>query len=637
MILNEEKKDVAVAGNFKTSSFKIAASAKAFDILSSNIYTHKVRAVIRELSCNAHDAHIEAGNDQPFDVHLPTSLEPWFGVRDYGVGLSEQDVREIFTTYFCSTKTGSNDYIGALGLGSKSPFCLVDSFTVASCFGGSKKTYSCYRDEDGEPQIALLITETSEDHAGLEVIVNVDGRVGEFIDEAVEVYQYFQDVPNINLSECTERIRLKKTSYIFNNGKIGLQHGWAQLKAVMGNVAYDIPSEFSDLSGYVRFELGDLSFDPGRENLSLDDKTRNALTNTITTVLLKLKDYLVDEIEKEPTPYKKSLKLASMKTGHTGSVIMKRSGDFAPYLIPHTEKPITYFSKTSYRKAPDRAETHSLPLGPEVKLFLHQPRYETRIRQYLSELGDMRMLVVLLTQQQIDELNIDPEFILDLEKEIPKTETYRRKTEICKEKVFTLDMCGNAHKAAECWSKTDVDMNDTTTERVYVEIRRWKPVWQGGAWYLNSVNRIFRTLQQAGEVGVETPVVYGVKSAFTKTKKFEKGNWISLNDYLQREVKKTAPEGVMKCERSANNTIRYLACHSDLPVFSTFAEKLEQFSKQADTIIYDNLEIKLDYDYSLDIIQKEITDKYPMLEFTNSWELRKPEKLEVVLNYIKGA
>ena len=48
MILNEEKKDVAVAGNFKTSSFKIAASAKAFDILSSNIYTHKVRAVIRE-------------------------------------------------------------------------------------------------------------------------------------------------------------------------------------------------------------------------------------------------------------------------------------------------------------------------------------------------------------------------------------------------------------------------------------------------------------------------------------------------------------------------------------------------------------------------------------------------------------
>ena len=108
-ILSDNKHDVSVSSDFKTSGFKIQASAKAFEILSSNIYTNKVRAVIREYNCNAYDAHVDAGTERTWDVHLPTMLESYFSVRDYGTGLSDQQVREIFTTYFHSTKTNSND------------------------------------------------------------------------------------------------------------------------------------------------------------------------------------------------------------------------------------------------------------------------------------------------------------------------------------------------------------------------------------------------------------------------------------------------------------------------------------------------------------------------------------------------
>ena len=73
-ILSNDKRDVSISNDFKTSGFKIQASAKAFEILSSNIYTHKVRAVIREYNCNAYDAHVDAGNSEPWDVHLPTAL-----------------------------------------------------------------------------------------------------------------------------------------------------------------------------------------------------------------------------------------------------------------------------------------------------------------------------------------------------------------------------------------------------------------------------------------------------------------------------------------------------------------------------------------------------------------------------------
>ena len=102
MILNETKKDVTVSGDFEQTQFKLKADPKAFNILSDKIYTHKVRAVIREISTNAVDAHIEAGNTEKFDVHLPTAIESWFSVRDYGTGLSHEDCMSIYTTYFLS-------------------------------------------------------------------------------------------------------------------------------------------------------------------------------------------------------------------------------------------------------------------------------------------------------------------------------------------------------------------------------------------------------------------------------------------------------------------------------------------------------------------------------------------------------
>ena len=84
MIVNQEKKNATVGGEFKTSGFRIEASSKAFQLLSSNIYKYKVRAVIRELTCNALDANTESGCGLAPVVHLPTKLEPWFSVKDNG-------------------------------------------------------------------------------------------------------------------------------------------------------------------------------------------------------------------------------------------------------------------------------------------------------------------------------------------------------------------------------------------------------------------------------------------------------------------------------------------------------------------------------------------------------------------------
>ena len=109
MILNNAPQAEAVLSNVgEIGEFRIRNSAKAFNILSSGLYANKVKAIIRELSCNAIDSHTAAGTKQPFEVHLPTTLEPWFSIRDFGTGLSHDQVTKIYTTYFESTKTNSN-------------------------------------------------------------------------------------------------------------------------------------------------------------------------------------------------------------------------------------------------------------------------------------------------------------------------------------------------------------------------------------------------------------------------------------------------------------------------------------------------------------------------------------------------
>ena len=44
----------------QSTGFKIKANAKAFKILTSNLYTDVPLAIVRELGCNAYDAHIAA-------------------------------------------------------------------------------------------------------------------------------------------------------------------------------------------------------------------------------------------------------------------------------------------------------------------------------------------------------------------------------------------------------------------------------------------------------------------------------------------------------------------------------------------------------------------------------------------------
>lgn len=322
MILNNTPDNQAVLSNVQqTSTFAIKATAKSFHILSNGLYANKVRAIIRELSCNAVDSHVAAGkSDVPFDVHLPNYLEPWFSIRDYGVGLDHEQVTSIYTTYFESTKTNSNDFIGALGLGSKSPFSYTDNFTVTAVRNGRRGIYTAFINEHGVPSIALMMEDQTDEPNGVEVKFSVNDRwdFEKFAEEAAVVYQYFSLKPVVS---GRHEFVPRSVDYVSRDIVPGVHqfNGYSRSSsiAVMGNIAYPIQVPDSDTSlGALRdllkcnlelhFNIGELDFQASREGLSYIPQTVTAIRRKLELLNSQLVVRLAEDAEKIDNLWKRA-------------------------------------------------------------------------------------------------------------------------------------------------------------------------------------------------------------------------------------------------------------------------------------------------------------------------------------------
>ena len=294
----------------QVGEFRIRNSAKAFSILSSGLYANKIRAIIREYSCNAIDSHTEAGNlATPFDVHLPNSLEPWFAVRDYGVGLDEQQVRNIFTTYFESTKTATDELIGGLGLGSKSAFSFTDNFTIVAVKNGVKRVYTAFINEQGVPSIAPMGEEGSNEPNGVEIRFAVEDSwdFRKFHDEARHVYKHFKHRPVISGGFG----EFKFIDPVYEDRDIipGVHSndGHGRSVAIMGNIEYplDVPAN-ADLGGLehlltcnltIEFAIGELDIQASREGLSYIPETIAAIKTKLEAINAVLTVRLAEQVD----------------------------------------------------------------------------------------------------------------------------------------------------------------------------------------------------------------------------------------------------------------------------------------------------------------------------------------------------
>lgn len=325
MITATATRSVSTMGEAIEASYTIQDSAKIFSILRSNIYSDKMLAVVREYSTNGWDGHILAGTpDRPLKITLPTLLAPVFKVRDFGVGMSEETVLNVYTSYGTSTKDSSNDFNGTFGLGSKSAFAYGNSFDIISFFNGTKTMYTAYLDESNIGKIRRVYSEPTTEHNGIEINVTIRTvDVSKFRETACNFYKYFTPTPVfINSDDSFDsavnsvnelKVITSGNGWKAIEGQAGYYGNRSTHMVIMGNVAYPLNigvlptdrSAFSILTEgrysnnlfIVEAPIGELSITASRESLEYDKRTINWLDskfNSICDELAKNLQSLVD-------------------------------------------------------------------------------------------------------------------------------------------------------------------------------------------------------------------------------------------------------------------------------------------------------------------------------------------------------
>lgn len=294
-ILDLNKQDSNFESNveMKSKSFGIGDASAIIDILRNRMYSMPIQTLVQEYICNARDAMIEANTlgTKKIKITAPTKLACQFRVRDFGVGLSEQRVNEVFTLYGNSTKRNTNGQIGGYGLGAKSAWAYTDSFTVVSFFDGVKTTYLCHVGRDNVGSMDCLNKEKTNEANGVEIIVTVKpDDIAKFTD-AVNRCLNFWDKNTFELN-VTQHF-FYKIAYddgfllSIKSGNNYERNNFILVDDIVFEMPKNVVSELNLGQGVsVKVKTGIVDVAPSREAVINNEK------------LLKLKDVIKSEIKK---------------------------------------------------------------------------------------------------------------------------------------------------------------------------------------------------------------------------------------------------------------------------------------------------------------------------------------------------
>lgn len=541
-------------------SFTIKATGKAFRILSSGLYKEKILAIVRELSCNAYDAHVDAGkSDLPFDVHLPNSLEAFFSVRDYGKGLSQEAMETIYTTYFESTKTESNEQIGGLGLGCKSPLAYVDQFTVISRHANIRSTYSIFFDENDTPSISLMSQEDSIEPTGLEVIIPVrSASFYEFKSKAEQVYSFFSPCPNVTGS--AEFKVVTRTPILAGDGFKIYSGSFGESKAIMGVVAYpldrysvpelqNIPNAMELLYNgiHIEFAVGDLDITAGREELSYDQRTKTNISTRVKDIIESIPDLVLEQVSKiqtemEARRYYNTIAgiancLPNKQVLWNGVII--NSASFRIKMEDFDDINITVFKKYSTRNgtlkvaidqkySANVSDTLTIQSYKDIVLITDDigGRTMNRVRRFHEQTrsnGELFFMTVEGDAKQINDLKQVLEGAhFDVMSNLPKPVPVRG--------------AGRSAVSVKCWNGADWNSSDVEDESFFVRMSGAYIIGPDGQEYDRlTFKNLMNIVKNLGLI-TSGDVIYGIPKTVQKTMDAELNNtdsdWVDLIQYI---------------------------------------------------------------------------------------------------------
>ncbi len=563
------------SGILETVGFtaKVENLGVLFHILRNQLYSDPILAVLREISTNAVDANVMAGKPEvPIRVTLPTLLESFLKIRDFGNGLSDEQVKDIFCSYGESTKRQTNDATGMLGIGCKSPFSYTDSFTVNSYQNGKMKMWNAHIDPSNRGAMALMAECDTTEPDGIEVVVPVKTNdISKFKQKAFHLFAFFSlcpDIKNVDSYELSsfQTSRVRKPMHKADDWEfIGGSHTTSY--AVMGNIPYpidphvftegEIKTELRTLLQYgviINFKIGTLEFAASREALQYTPQTKK----TIVAKLTEIYKALGVEAEKEFAACKTLWDAKCMHAevcsnpSHKLNVLMNllkvnikfngqsvNSASFGkgnvPFEIACYGHNVGAWNRTQNR------------VGREVVNGIEVRRLNTVvindkaivnaiINRVVGQIEDKKMNKVFVLKfnndedrdKWLQESAYDGPLIKlsDLPKEqlskyypdlaANKLNGFNNPKNAVKEFEFTAALNGNMRsrtvKSSDYWTITEVDPEKDSG--VYVPIDRYE--FKGRSNYMEHPSYLVEYINKLKNAGVNVPKVYGFKLASTE-------------------------------------------------------------------------------------------------------------------------
>lgn len=644
MIIETTKKNIQSSGNIQSASCTIdAEDMRYIASLLRNNYSDTILATMREIIANG----IDVSNGRKVDVQLPTKLEPNFIVRDYGCGLSEEDMMGLYTKYGKSTKRDSNNAIGGFGIGRFAPLSYADSFIVMSVCDGQKTAYSIRVDENDDTVVSKMYSESTDEDNGIYVQVPIkNADLGDFILKFKNFSQYLADKINLLNEEFDQRLPNFSTDMF----DVYLKEGYAdhssmsrRAQVLMGGILYPVVQNTkypAFVNGLVyKAEIGEFKLHHSREALEYNDKTVEALRKASDKIIESFKRKSEDELKGCKTLYEatelfsKTLKgityslggkmVNGLWQGHkvTDEVFDWREvGDCIKVTRGNTGnmscKKIT--RSWDYSGEPNKDRFFVIDDGVT-------PRAPHNRLSWVKE-NQTVILIVDASDEILAKVKAMNSPQVTLLSEHERTVSSRKgskgkKGEVRKGDILEFGKIGHGWNNADYWRETDEEFSDDKTYYYYVYYAN-KIESEGG--YVSDPSPISRRVEQLKTINPKLEKVYGVrKKALKKIEK--KSNWIRMekveadwinNSPILKTKKRKEALGDLLSDYDHLQILHALKKAPSKKVILNFKKLLEDYNKlevPCDAPRFDLRSIPMDISKEIKV-KEDFLSAYPMVK-----------------------
>lgn len=305
----------AVIGGQETMGMSMVDDAQFMIMMSSTLYSNQKLAVVREVLCNAWDAHIESGlENKPIEISLDSEK---LVIKDFGKGIPTDKFGFIFGTYGGSTKKTDQKQTGGHGLGCKSPFAYTDHFEVISCSEGTKTIYTVSKSSgvvEGKPGITPIASFPTEE-SGLTVTIRIKSGDMQIFNKYIRMVVANGGMQaNLN-NDLLETLPFDKADlgFLITNKTVS-EINTSSIYIRYGNVIYPVEKHESYDTEYkkacqileglhinywvgrynliLQAEPDTISVTPSRESLSMQARTIDSLTKLFKQFINNIENFL---------------------------------------------------------------------------------------------------------------------------------------------------------------------------------------------------------------------------------------------------------------------------------------------------------------------------------------------------------